>query len=232
MKTFFSLCAAILFAAAISAPAAAVNGLTVYTSRAAFMAAIHGAATDTFDDSWGDDNPTELDRSVGGYSYRAWLLQQDTLYRAGDEANGSLSDFGNAGDIILTDFTGGVNAVGGDFFNTDENGLGLPLTRLTVVAWTATQNPQPYENLITANVFHLYSETGFQFIGFTWTGPAGAPILMFDTESDDHSTWPTLDNLTLGIANPVPEPATWALALIGFGAVGCAMRRRGMPAIA
>jgi MYXO-CTERM domain-containing protein len=30
----------------------------------------------------------------------------------------------------------------------------------------------------------------------------------------------------------VPEPATWAFALIGFGAVGAVMRRRGRPAFA
>ena len=38
------------------------------------------------------------------------------------------------------------------------------------------------------------------------------------------------DNITLGSATPgagaVPEPGTWAMMLIGFGAVGFAMRRR------
>ena len=32
-----------------------------------------------------------------------------------------------------------------------------------------------------------------------------------------------LDNLAI---NPVPEPGTWAMMLLGFGAVGFAMRRR------
>jgi len=30
----------------------------------------------------------------------------------------------------------------------------------------------------------------------------------------------------------VPEPATWAMMLLGFGAVGFAMRRRQRPALA
>lgn len=33
-------------------------------------------------------------------------------------------------------------------------------------------------------------------------------------------------NYTLTISNAIPEPATWAMMLIGFGAVGFAMRRR------
>jgi len=36
---------------------------------------------------------------------------------------------------------------------------------------------------------------------------------------------------TLNIA-PVPEPATWAMMLLGFGAIGVAMRRRRRPALA
>ena len=34
------------------------------------------------------------------------------------------------------------------------------------------------------------------------------------------------DNLTFGASQPVPEPATWAMMLVGFGAIGGAMRRR------
>jgi hypothetical protein len=38
-----------------------------------------------------------------------------------------------------------------------------------------------------------------------------------------------IDNLAI---NPVPEPATWALMLLGFGGIGLAMRRRRKPALA
>jgi len=39
-------------------------------------------------------------------------------------------------------------------------------------------------------------------------------------------------SITIRQANAVPEPATWAMMLIGFGAVGFAMRRRRAPVLA
>lgn len=38
-------------------------------------------------------------------------------------------------------------------------------------------------------------------------------------------------NLTFQVA-PVPEPGTWAMMLLGFGAIGFAMRRRHIPVLA
>jgi PEP-CTERM motif len=38
-------------------------------------------------------------------------------------------------------------------------------------------------------------------------------------------------SITIRQANAVPEPATWAMMLIGVGAVGFAMRRRQKPAL-
>ena len=40
------------------------------------------------------------------------------------------------------------------------------------------------------------------------------------------------DNITFGSANPgVPEPATWAMMIMGFGLVGASMRRRGVARV-
>lgn len=40
------------------------------------------------------------------------------------------------------------------------------------------------------------------------------------------TTYDVIFDQTVGIAGAVPEPATWALLILGFGAVGAGMRRR------
>lgn len=39
-------------------------------------------------------------------------------------------------------------------------------------------------------------------------------------------------NVSFAASNAVPEPGTWAMMLLGFGAVGFAMRRRQLPKLA
>ncbi len=56
-------------------------------------------------------------------------------------------------------------------------------------------------------------------------GNAGTIRLAFGTSSRDN-VGPLLDNVSLDIAAPpVPEPATWAMMIAGFGLIGGAMRR-------
>lgn len=59
---------------------------------------------------------------------------------------------------------------------------------------------------------------------FFTAGSAGSLKFGFGTSSGDN-VGPLLDNVSLSIA-AVPEPATWAMMLGGFGLVGGAMRRR------
>jgi hypothetical protein len=53
-----------------------------------------------------------------------------------------------------------------------------------------------------------------------FTGPTSAPTFKLGTFELDNST------LTIS-AIGAPEPASWALMILGFGAVGAALRRRG-----
>lgn len=55
---------------------------------------------------------------------------------------------------------------------------------------------------------------GYRYYDFVSTGPA-------DASGGGHNV--LLHNVTV---TPVPEPATWALMLLGFGGMGAAMRRR------
>lgn len=61
-------------------------------------------------------------------------------------------------------------------------------------------------------------------IGFTAL-QSGSVRINFATNSNDN-IGPLLDNVLLDISSSVPEPATWAMMIIGFGLIGSAMRRR------
>lgn len=58
------------------------------------------------------------------------------------------------------------------------------------------------------------------------TGNGGNFRLQFGTNSGGDNMGPLLDNVSVGISSAVPEPATWAMMIAGFGLVGSAMRRR------
>lgn len=54
----------------------------------------------------------------------------------------------------------------------------------------------------------------FDRFEFSYANAGGSPISLIEV----------VDNITFNTASAVPEPSTWALMLIGFGAVGGAMR--------
>jgi hypothetical protein len=66
-----------------------------------------------------------------------------------------------------------------------------------------------------------------QFSGVNFSYVIGNPSILGSV----YATAPTFSVRLLSIdgtpvPGPVPEPATWAMMVIGFGAVGAAMRRR------
>lgn len=44
--------------------------------------------------------------------------------------------------------------------------------------------------------------------------------------SDTGNAWGRLDPEAFSIRTSVPEPATWAMFIVGFGGTGAALRRR------
>lgn len=70
-------------------------------------------------------------------------------------------------------------------------------------------------SLDTIRSFQSYALTGFDdLISLTFGHPAGTEAFL------------TFDNIAVSRSTMVPEPATWALLIAGFGMVGHAMRRR------
>lgn len=77
--------------------------------------------------------------------------------------------------------------------------------------------------------FHLANHgfSGWMHESFTFTATSSSEVLGFLATGGPSASQPPfslLDNVSL--TGGVPEPATWALMLMGFGAVGFAARRR------
>jgi PEP-CTERM motif len=81
-----------------------------------------------------------------------------------------------------------------------------------------------------ASVFQLTNSGGFPsvyttFSGFLFTAATNATTLQLKYRQDPGFWY--VDNVSVqGQLAAVPEPGTWALMLVGFGAVGSAMRSR------
>ncbi|MCH4152539.1 MAG: PEPxxWA-CTERM sorting domain-containing protein [Sphingobium sp.] len=72
---------------------------------------------------------------------------------------------------------------------------------------TPGRNPKPTNVDTSAFYYFDAGKTGLDKIGLNWS--ASSNLTLFST----------------GVAGGVPEPATWALMILGFGGIGTAMRR-------
>ena len=57
------------------------------------------------------------------------------------------------------------------------------------------------------------------------SGATSYSDLLFDTFGGQHSDAGYLDNVLVQSTPGVPEPSTWALSILGFAALGGALRR-------
>ncbi|WP_426169194.1 PEPxxWA-CTERM sorting domain-containing protein [Sandarakinorhabdus sp. DWP1-3-1] len=193
-----------IFAAAMALTAATAGhaAVTTYTSSSAFAAAVSGAVTEDFEDS----------TLVSGLSFTSTV---------GSIGGGLFNDrpVKNEADTTFF-FAGGTNAFGG-IFNLDPGGRGqgLEFTLNLTGGGTEVAGRIQYE----APGFFGFTSTN-SFDSVTWRG--------FDDINGSAETF-NLDNAMFGsVSAAVPEPASWALMIVGFGIVGVGMRSRRQATIA
>jgi hypothetical protein len=216
-KLKIALAAATLFAG-VQAQAA----LTVYTSQAAFDAAVAAmmpalSGTDTFDDlvAGADLGSGPLARSAGGIGYAASAVgDSDVLFGAGSASDAWLSTNVDGDSLSFGEFAPGVFAAGMNLFNTDVNGDFLRTGRITL---TATDT----EGTSSATIRGRQMSTT-SFLGFiSTTEITSLEVTSFARRAE---VWSAVNNLSL--ASAVPEPEAYLMMLAGIAAVGFVARRR------
>lgn len=141
--------------------------------------------------------------------------------------SGGIAPIGSG--IPPTDTLGFFSLVGG----TGQSTFNTPFTLfVTFTAPAGTAGPGTFMSTITGSVTDGTAggvDIDFDNTPHLFTSAAGPFTLAV---RDLSVTNGGLNTPITGTIRAVPEPATWAMMLLGFGAIGFAMRRRRQPAIA
>jgi hypothetical protein len=203
-------CARLLAAAAMMLAAMAANAdIRVFTDRAAFNAATTNRGVDNYDDLPFYFIESPLARSAGSYSYFA---SSTGLFGAGATGDVWLSNVTTDQAILFSGFSGGASAFGGNFFGTDNAGLYLENTNMSLTASASDGSTLTFtiNNTATTSFLGFVSDSALTSVSLNSLG----------------EYWPTANNLTLAMAAPVPEPASYAMLLGGVALLGAARRSR------
>lgn len=206
-----------------------------------------------FGDNYSDNQVTGWETQ--GYNFIFAPGTADTTGSVGAYGTLNLWGPGNGAANGLT----ATSPTGGNFLAADGalTGLTLPITQtvtgLTVGAsyelsfwwaaaqqfgyngdttenWTASFGSESYTTATVANANHAF--TPWRQTSFTFTPTSNTQVLSFLATGTPEGQPPfsLLDGVSLQrMTVTVPEPATWAMMIIGFGFVGAAMRGRRKP---
>lgn len=213
-----------LCAVAIAAPAFAAT--STYTDRATFNANATISSTATFDGAVlpGFDGVYFGDTGGSNGVIFAGTDAEITIVRGGASGlhlagNAYGSDYLRWESAFLTvSFPDPVIAVGFDFMDL----TGRPTTFTFDIGGVSSS----FVSGATSKFFGLTTDTPFS--SFTIKA-------LLNNRDEPFGLYPTLDTLAYGYAprgGAVPEPATWAMMLLGFGGMGAMLRRRRPAAFA
>jgi len=201
--------AAALAALCVHAPAQAA--ITVFTDQASFLAAVSNPGVDTFADLQETSYGASMNRSAGTYGYTVGAV--NLLFPGADAGNIFMSTNNRLDALTFGGFGAGVSAVGGRFFASNTAGDYSATPSITLSMTDA-------DGVFTHT---LLNPTTNSFLGFVSTGGLSQFSVMTPNASN---LWPSVDDFTLaGTLSAVPEPATWAMMIVGFGLAGTMLRR-------
>lgn len=196
--------------ASFTASSASAADFVTYTNKAAFLAAVSGATTDTFDNLVLGLVSSPLNRTIGSYQYTA--TADGALFAKGTVGDVWLSTNGATSPIDFAITSGGPTAMGGFFFPTDLFGS----------ATTGTVNVSINGGLFLQSISTSSSTNFFGWVSTNGTQISSMRVIM--TQPGVGSVWPTVNDLVF--AQAVPEPSTYALGAVAALTIAIVSRRR------
>ena len=155
-------------------------------------------------------------------------IDLDGSTRQAGEITSGVYNF-NAGDSVTFSFDlSGNQRIGG----SDNFHAGFAFGGNTLItsynlggAWAAAN---VFTNIVTTGFTSSSSISGNSFTNYSINFVAGqAGTVAFNLGGGSgNNIGPVADNLNLSSTGGVPEPATWAMMILGFGAAGSMIRRR------
>jgi hypothetical protein len=215
MTSMTSFLKPLALAAMLVATASSQAAITIYDTAASFAAATSAPGVDTFADiSTTLVTIGELTRSVGAYGYKATV--PGNFYGSGPVSNPALSVNNSRDTITFDTFTGGVQALGGNFYATSDFG--------TFIAGSLLLTATDASGTITRTITPTSADGFWGFVSST----AVTSMTISPVEVVGINLYATVDNLVLAkrSVTVVPEPQTYALFLAGLAGVGLVARRR------